>query len=252
MPFNVGGEIWSGAMNDTLSLETGICKRGLRLHMDSGLKESYPGTGTTWYDLSGYGHNGTINGATFSGGDMNFDGTDDYVNIGAPSDLSLGASGAGVTIEAWIYAQENSDSYAGIFGSGQVADTTHSRYLLGYTSTSAAFRLDVSNGSFRPEIGYTFNTWNKWYHLVGTWNGRANRDGFGLYVNNYRVLAGEHPTYTTIGSYKTWRIGTDKYGVDNGGRRFTGKINIVRAYARGFTKEDVSRNFNAQRSRFGV
>jgi hypothetical protein len=252
MPFNVGGEIWSGAMSTVSGRNSGICKRGLRVHMDSGIKESYPGTGTTWYDLTENENNGTMNGPTFSNGDMNFDGTDDYVNIGAPSSLSLGASGAGVTVEAWVYAQSNSDSYASIFGSGQIGDTTHSRYIIGYTGTSKVFRCDVSNGSFRPEIQYTFNSWNSWYHIVATWNGTKTRDGFGLYVNNDRAVASEHPTYTSIGTYKTWRIGTDKYGVDQGGRRFTGKINIVRGYARGFTKEDVSKNFNAERSRFGV
>ena len=249
MPFNVGGEIWSGAMSTVSGRNSGICKRGLRVHMDSGIKESYPGTGTTWYDLTENENNGTMNGPTFSNGDMNFDGTDDYVNIGAPSSLSIGGA---VTVEAWVYSQEPNDSYSAIFGSGQVADTANSRYIIAMTSTSRVFRFDLSNASFRPEIGYTFSSYDAWYHIVGTWNGTDNRDGFGLYVNNYRVFAGEHPTYTSIGSYKTWRIGTDKYGVDNGGRRFTGKINIVRGYARGFTKEDVSKNFNAERSRFGV
>ena len=43
MPFNVGGEIWSGAMSTVSGRNSGICERGLRLHMDSGIKESYPG-----------------------------------------------------------------------------------------------------------------------------------------------------------------------------------------------------------------
>lgn len=33
----------------------------LYLHLDAGRKSSYPGTGTTWYDLSGNGFHGTIN-----------------------------------------------------------------------------------------------------------------------------------------------------------------------------------------------
>ena len=36
----------------------GIVQNGLVLNLDAAVASSYPGTGTTWYDLSGNGNNG--------------------------------------------------------------------------------------------------------------------------------------------------------------------------------------------------
>jgi len=58
---------------------------GLVLLLDVGNPKSYPGSGTTWYDLSGNGNDGTITNATFStagGGSMTFNGSGDYVSMG--------------------------------------------------------------------------------------------------------------------------------------------------------------------------
>ena len=62
-----------------------VVTSGLVLWLDAGQTRSYPGSGTTWYDLSGNGNNGTLtNGPTYSstnGGDLIFDGADDYISI---------------------------------------------------------------------------------------------------------------------------------------------------------------------------
>ena len=44
-----------------------IVTDGLVLMLDAGNDKSYPGTGTTWYDLSGNGNSGTlVNGVGYS------------------------------------------------------------------------------------------------------------------------------------------------------------------------------------------
>lgn len=44
-----------------------IVRSGLVLNLDAAEPASYPGTGTTWYDLSGNGNNGTlVNGPTYN------------------------------------------------------------------------------------------------------------------------------------------------------------------------------------------
>jgi hypothetical protein len=62
-----------------------IVTSGLVLCLDAGNRKSYPGTGTTWTDLSGRGINGTLNGGTgYSGtygGSLVFDASNDYVNL---------------------------------------------------------------------------------------------------------------------------------------------------------------------------
>jgi hypothetical protein len=62
-----------------------ITTDGLVLALDAANTKSYPGSGTTWTDLSGNGNNGTLtNGPTFNsanGGNIVFDGTDDVAVI---------------------------------------------------------------------------------------------------------------------------------------------------------------------------
>ena len=62
-----------------------IITDGLQLHLDAGNLTSYPGTGTTIYDLSVNGYNSTlINSVGFStngGGTLTFDATNDYIDV---------------------------------------------------------------------------------------------------------------------------------------------------------------------------
>lgn len=43
-----------------------IVKSGLVLYLDATLKDSYPGSGTVWYDISGNGNNFNIVEAAFN------------------------------------------------------------------------------------------------------------------------------------------------------------------------------------------
>ena len=60
-----------------------VITTGLQLYLDAGNASSYPGSGTTWTDLSGNSRDGTLtNGPTYSGtngGSIVFDGSNDYV-----------------------------------------------------------------------------------------------------------------------------------------------------------------------------
>jgi hypothetical protein len=80
-----------------------IVTSGLVLCLDAANKLSYPGTGTSWYDLSGNANTGTLtNGPTFSVANMGsivFDGVDDYVNI--PNNSSFNVTD-NISVEMWV------------------------------------------------------------------------------------------------------------------------------------------------------
>ncbi len=83
-----------------------IITNGLILELDAANRKSYPGSGTTWTDLSGNGNTGTLtNGPTFSsanGGSIVFDGVDDYVNCGNASSLNFERTNS-FSFCFWIY-----------------------------------------------------------------------------------------------------------------------------------------------------
>lgn len=74
------------AQNDDIyiqnKLQEDIVTDGLVLYLDASNIESYPKGGTTWYDLSGNGNNGTlVNGVSFNDDVFIFDGINDKINL---------------------------------------------------------------------------------------------------------------------------------------------------------------------------
>ena len=71
-----------------------VASNRLVLNLDASDINSYPRSGTTWYDLSPYQNHGTLtNGPTHGYSDngnhyIDFDGTNDYVDFGNDSSLS--------------------------------------------------------------------------------------------------------------------------------------------------------------------
>jgi hypothetical protein len=70
-----------------------ISTGGLVLALDAANPKSYPGSGTTWNDLSGYGNNITLtNGPTFDNSSIksiSFDGVDDFGTIDSNASLTM-------------------------------------------------------------------------------------------------------------------------------------------------------------------
>jgi hypothetical protein len=81
-----------------------IVTNGLVLHIDPSKNTSYPGTGNTIYDLSGFGNTGTLtNGPVLSssnGGVIVLDGTNDYISFNNAYASGFGIS-ANATISIW-------------------------------------------------------------------------------------------------------------------------------------------------------
>jgi hypothetical protein len=74
----------------------------LSLLFDPANSKSYPGSGTTIFDLSGNGNNGTLSGSpVFSNGIMTYDGSDDQIVVSANQN-SLDFS-SNQTILIWMY-----------------------------------------------------------------------------------------------------------------------------------------------------
>ena len=73
-----------------IAYNTSIVKDGLVLYLDAANIKSYPGTGTTVFNLGNNGINTTlVNGPTVSNNVFTFDGINDYINTNTDSfDLS--------------------------------------------------------------------------------------------------------------------------------------------------------------------
>ncbi|KKM07542.1 hypothetical protein LCGC14_1732880, partial [marine sediment metagenome] len=131
------------------------------------------------FDISGTGNNGTVNGTSVMNltggkyhGAFEFDGINDYINMGSDASLDNIFAGGG-TISAWFYAKSYGElSFGRIFFKGSDASNTASTQLYLQNSSGLEKRLklyrsfDGANGQWH--IG-DINL-NTWYHAVVVYN----------------------------------------------------------------------------------
>jgi len=107
---------------------------GLVLRLDAANLKSYPGTGTTWSDLSGNGNNGILtNGPIFNsdnGGHFVMDGVNDYVN--GPTLPSISGNNSR-TVMAWYKSTANRNTV--ILDKGSVLDDGAEQLFVAYTNS---------------------------------------------------------------------------------------------------------------------
>jgi hypothetical protein len=222
-----------------------IVTNGLVLCLDAGNRKSYPGSGTTWTDLSGRGNNGTLtNGPTYStsnGGSIVFDGVDDKGTFTSPINSS-----SPQTYEVWtnaIASATATDNYAYILHNNNVANTIGSSYLtIGIKPTQQYF--GCFNGALATMDAGTVASTSNIVQIVLSWDGSTQN----LYVNG--VLKDFEALSVTPQNFST----TTSFGDDKSTtyRMIQGSIYSIKIYNRALTASEIQQNFNALRGRFGI
>ena len=215
---------------------------GLVLYLDAANARSYPRTGPTWFDRSGNGNNGTLEGGVgYSGsnfGSLTFDGTNDYIN--GVHDATLNLTGD-VTVELWfrLTATVFNQDYIRIFGKGNNDNRTWS---LWYHVGNQQF-LYQRYGSTNMNAVYSATvSLNTWYHMVGT----SSSNNHVLYLNG--VSRATSSTGTTFAS------STDPYTIGQGitNQYHIGNIAKAAVYNRALTATEIAQNYNALKGRYGL
>jgi len=215
-----------------------IVTDGLVLALDAGNTKSYPGSGTSWTDLSGKGNTGTLtNGPTFSsdnGGTIVFDGTNDIINCGSSDDFAFGTGD--FTIEVWC----NPDTFGsdrGIISISPSGGNATTNWQIRYNSQNVRWNYSGSSDIISSSAVST----GEWTQIVATRSGTA----LTLYINT--VSEGTGTSSANLSDNGILKIGVNRFGDD----RFDGKIPIVRIYkGKGLTAAEVLQNYNALRGRY--
>jgi hypothetical protein len=221
----------------------GIVTNGLVLNVDAGFTPSYSRSGTTWYDVSSGGNNGTLtNGPTFNsdnGGSIVFDGSDDY-GVTSPTNFTANND---FTYEIWV----KSDQYItgrGILGNkgywssgGQgavIGNISNPQTIYGYVTTNTG-HFDISSN-----VGPTYG----WTNVIMR---RSNND-LRFFING----AQQGSTQTISGTVTDV---SDKFWLgsyNNGNTPWLGNMAIARVYNRALTSTEILQNYNATKGRFGL
>ena len=221
---------------------------GLVLNLDAADRNSYPGSGTTWTDLSGNGNNGILtNGPTFTsqnGGAIVFDGTNDYVAVANSS--TVNPNNGSFSIVCWV----NSDpSLAGDGWDLWVAKRQggSNGYYVGANNPSGVrFMLGNDAGSRTDTafIGYTFNTWAMFTAIL---NRSSNTQT--IIRNNFDETASTTPSGGNYYNTGTLSIGAD---IGTGAFYVNGKIANTLLYSIALTNSQVAQIYTATKTRFGL
>jgi len=222
-----------------------IVLNGLVLYVDAANIKSYPGSGTTWTDLSGRGNTGTLtNGPTYSsanGGSIVFDGGDDYVIATRPTSIVAGGQ---ITISLWAKWITIGTTVSTI---QMLLDNNHSGTPQGFVLQD---RPDIGKSltfSVRPNQNGAVSTFivgdGSWHHITGTNDGSTSK----LYIDGvFNSQATESGGIISV--YPNITLGLWQ----GGGRYLNGNIAQVSIYNRALSAAEVSQNFNALRGRYGI
>ena len=221
-----------------------IITDGLVLNLDAANQSSYPGTGTTWTDLSGNGNNGTlIGGPTYNSsnlGSIVFDGT----NYGTILDDNSLTSTTSLTINCWVRATTFNSPWSAIVGKG-TADTNE-EYAVVFHSSFLYF--DVGSGGPYTQPSYTFNT-NTWYNICCTHTRTSGSSSLLCYVNGVFLnnSTTNHADAVNDNSFPV-SIGSRYHNSITG--PLNGNIAQVSIYNKALTAAEVLQNYNALKGRY--
>jgi hypothetical protein len=157
---NIQGVNLSGVNVKDATFVTG---NGQLLYLDAANSTSYPGTGTTWYDLSGNSNNTTGYGGTFptyspsNGGYFTFTGSNYFQTAGSKYNTTY--TGKTVFIAANASSAIASGVYRCLFGVGGTGNRTFNTYLYNNGSAYQIHFSASSLGGLSTAVNYTPNNW---------------------------------------------------------------------------------------------
>lgn len=230
-----------------LSHSPRIVTNGLVGCWDAGNPKSYPGSGTTWSDLSGNSLNGTLTSTTYSSGYLTFNGTSSTSNQGTSDVLNLTTA---LTIEVWAYPTGWGESNLGRFierrGSG--VGTPGYVFLLDNSTVTSGLRYVVNNGGAGNDYTIANSaSLNVWQQFIVTHIG-----GTATIYKNGSVVGSSSVTQPTSTSATTCYIGVAGGSLLGVGRYFAGNLAAFKIYNRALSPQEVKQNFYATRGRYGI
>lgn len=215
-----------------------IIESDLVVYLDAANYRSYPGSGTSWNDLSDRNNNGALtNGPTYSsanGGYIALDGVNDCVLVNSNASI---LSNTAYTKLAWCYF--TSFSTGNNIISGGNLSNNHALFLQTSNRIYAGH-----NGSWSTVQSNSTLSLNTWYYIGVTF---SSTSGWIIYLNGIADGTSASTTQFTAGQGE---ILLGAYGT--GTNVLTGRMANGLVYNRVLTAAEILQNFNATRSRFGV
>ena len=226
-----------------------IVTDGLVLCLDAGNTKSYPGSGTTWTDMSGNESHGQLNNGVgyngSNGGALSFDGVNDIVET---QTLSTQFLNTGLTLSIVLfYDYKTSNDNVISWGNAAFNGTFYSWELRLRGLSVAEFSPGIGPGGTGAPLRLSYDPPIDWNGRIVCIDVTYVANGLAtMYENGVSRATIDYTGVGTSDVTHTVRIGrgTDTY--------FPGNIYNVKLYNRALTASEIQQNFNATRSRYGI
>lgn len=231
------------------------------LYIDAGIQTSFPGSGTTWNDLSGQGNDAVMYSCTLfdscypdnhiSAGALVLDGTVNggYAAVSDPTDGSLDFGSESFTVGAWIKFSAYGRDYRDLIFKGAVNGTGYPGWRFGMSTTGVPHILIEDNLTLYKEgdLGTTPVGLNEWHFLVIVYNRTSNAIA---YIDGVKV--GILDISTKNGSVNNAENVNIGFGYPTGMVNFSGQIGAVYMYNTALGDAEIKNNFDIFRIKYGV
>ena len=250
----------------------------LILHLDAGHTDSYPGSGTTWYDLTSNSYDFTFNKSSNSGSASvpvwaASNGSDNIYNVMQLRESALSCftranptpfNLQNYSIEFWMWDISGDNNYSYYWSNDQqpfgspyyfqqvrsadgYSDRMH--FYLGYDGSNY-----LGAGSPGANVTVSYNTWDHWVLTSGYngSNGEAKIYKNGSLEQTFTVSLGtkQYQSGTNQSSRYAY-IGTSDHTSTNTGFFSNLDVSEVRFYSAVISSSDVTGNYNATKARYG-
>ena len=231
-----------------------IITNGLVVQLDASKSASYPGTGTTWFDITST-NNGTLTPTgtppTYTAASptyFSFDGSNQYVDISNVLAIQPSIGGANTAI-IWAYIT----SYAAADGiiSKQFGAGTYDGFSLVFNTTNR-LQLNMNgqsvNGNYVSGNNvFSLNTWTMFTCIPRFGGGAGNPSK--AYVNTTEVISAANAESSIPVNTAPLRLVS---GIQEGSPYPACRVGSFYYYNRALSAIEISTMFEATRTRFGV
>jgi hypothetical protein len=230
-----------------------IIEDGIVLCLDAANSRSYPGTGTTWTDLTGGNDGALANGPSFvaeNGGVILLDGSDDIIWIADNDTNALPITDFPLTVAVWI---KTTDSKAYIFNFTSQPSDWNEEYDLYIQDGKTKSRIDGNTANFNSTVENpsTINDGN-WHYVVSTSSSSSNHETYidGQLINTFTTDVGSMDEGTGVG-LNSFALGVKRHQPDGTYQHYSqAHFGICKVYNRGLTESEIRQNYNATKGRY--
>lgn len=138
---------------------------------------------------------------------LDFDGVDDYVDLGTGYNFGDGSTDQPFSMSAWIYADTDQDAFRIVNKSAANGSTASYRWSVNNSGYLFLSVFDEVSTTYIGRVATVKFNADEWVHVAATYDGSATEEGIKLYINGEEVAVSEWSN--NAGSYVAMHASVD-------------------------------------------